>query len=288
MKVFVDSYKEMRKKDIRRLLPARKRDSHKGNYGKVLLLCGSTGFTGAAKLAARAALRAGSGLVYLGVPDAVYPIVASGLDEAIVFPLPCDNQGQFSLAAGKEILQKMDGKDAVLIGPGLGRSTELTQLLMLVLQNSNVPVVLDADGINGLAQHMDVLRSCTCPLIVTPHDGEFRRLCRHTDANRRRETVQLALELNGIVLRKGYRTLITDGTEVWRNTTGNPGMAVGGSGDVLSGILVSLIGQHVPPLEAAAMAAWIHGAAGDLAAEALGEYGMLPSDLIEAIPYILK
>jgi len=132
------------------------------------------------------------------------------------------------------------------------------------------------------------LRSCTCPLIVTPHDGEFRRLCRHTDANRRRETVQLALELNGIVLRKGYRTLITDGTEVWRNTTGNPGMAVGGSGDVLSGILVSLIGQHVPPLEAAAMAAWIHGAAGDLAAEALGEYGMLPSDLIEAIPYILK
>lgn len=288
MLVRVESYREMDKRDVRRLLPQRRRDTHKGDYGKVLLLCGSRGYTGAARLAAKAALRTGSGLVFLGVPEAVYPIVASGLEEPVVFPLPCDREGRFSLSAAGEILRRLPQMDAVLVGPGLGRSGELTQLLQLVLEQAEVPVVLDADGINGLAAHKDILRQRTCPLILTPHDGEFRRLCSPSGRSRREETVGLAKELGCTVLRKGYRTLVTDGKTVWRNTTGNPGMAVGGSGDVLSGILVSLLGQGVPAAEAAALGAWIHGAAGDLAASRLGEYGMLPSDLIESIPEIIK
>lgn len=273
---------------LRSALPVRPRNSHKGDYGKVLLLCGSTGFTGAARLAAGAALRTGSGLVYLGVPEAVYPIAACCAEEAVVFPLPCDDRGRFSLRAEEEILLRMKQADAVLLGPGLGRSDELTALLVRLLEECTVPLVLDADGINGLAAHKDVLRQCRCPLILTPHDGEFRRLFPEVTEDRREETVQAARDLSCILLRKGYRTLITDGQTVYRNHTGNPGMAVGGSGDVLSGILVSLLGQGVDPFRAAALGAWIHGAAGDRAAARLGEYGMLPSDLVEEIPAILK
>jgi len=281
-------YHQITEKDIRRYLPVRKRETHKGDYGKVLLLCGSTGFTGAARLAAKAAMRTGSGLVYLGVPEAVYPIVAAGVEEPVVFPLPCDAGGRFSAAATSEILERISQMDAVLVGPGLGRSEALTQLLCELVQHCGVPLVLDADGINGLRQHKHVWKDHACPMVLTPHDGEFARIYSGPRAERREEASILARELNAVVLRKGHRTLITDGRKVYRNSTGNPGMAKGGSGDVLSGILVSLLGQGVPPLEAAALAAWIHGAAGDLFAATLGEYGMLPSDMIDAIPMILK
>ena len=288
MKVTVQSYREMTETDVRRLLPVRPRESHKGDFGRVLLLCGSTGFTGAARLAARAAMRTGSGLVFLGVPEAVYPIVAAGLEEPVVFPLPCDEAGRLSEAAVQPILERIPQMDAVLFGPGLGRSDAILTLLCQFLRESRAPVVLDADGINCLQGHMDVLRKRTCPIILTPHDGEFARIYDGAPLGRYGETVALARESGCIVLRKGHRTLISDGTVTWRNRTGNPGMAKGGSGDVLSGILVSLLGQKVPPLEAAALAAWIHGAAGDRCAARLGEWGMLPSDLIEEIPMILK
>ena len=288
MKVTVQSYREMTEADVRRLLPVRPRESHKGDFGRVLLLCGSTGFTGAARLAARAAMRTGSGLVFLGVPEAVYPIVAAGLEEPVVFPLPCDEAGRLSEAAVQPILERLPQMDAVLFGPGLGRSEAILTLLRQILLESRVPIVLDADGINCLQGHMDVLRERTCPVILTPHDGEFARIYDGAPLGRYGETVALARESGCIVLRKGHRTLISDGTVTWRNRTGNPGMAKGGSGDVLSGILVSLLGQKVPPLEAAALAAWIHGAAGDRCAVRLGEWGMLPSDLIEEIPMILK
>ena len=288
MKVTVEQYWEMSRADVRRLLPVRPRESHKGDYGRVLLLCGSTGFTGAARLAAKAAMRTGSGLVYLGVPEAVYPIVAAGLEEPVVFPLPCDEVGRLSEAAATPILERLPQMDAVLFGPGLGRSEAVLPLLRLVLRESRGPVLLDADGINCLQGHKDVLRERTFPVILTPHDGEFARIYDGVPLGRYGETLALARETGCIVLRKGHRTLISDGTTTWRNRTGNPGMAKGGSGDVLSGILVSLLGQRVPPLEAAALAAWIHGSAGDRCADRLGEWGMLPSDLIEAIPMILK
>ena len=288
MNVMIEQYREMSQADVRRLLPVRPRESHKGDYGRVLLLCGSTGFTGAARLAAKAATRTGSGLVYLGVPEAVYSIVASGLEEPVVFPLPCDGAGRLSEDAAPAILERLPQMDAVLFGPGLGRSKAILPLLRLVLRESRGPVLLDADGINCLQGHKDVLRERTCPVILTPHDGEFARIYDGVPLGRYGETLALARETGCIVLRKGHRTLISDGTTTWRNRTGNPGMAKGGSGDVLSGILVSLLGQRVPPLEAAALAAWIHGSAGDRCADRLGEWGMLPSDLIEAIPMILK
>ena len=273
---------------LRLLLPPRRRDTHKGDYGRVLLLCGSEGLTGAARLAAKAALRTGSGLVYLGVPEKIYPIVAAFAGSEIVFPLPCDGAGRLSMAALPAIEKRLAGMDAVLLGPGLGRSEELTELVTAILKCCTSPLVLDADGINAVAGHIDVLRESACPLVLTPHDGEFIRLGGDPRADdRTAEAMDMAARTQSVVLLKGCRTIITDGENVYRNFTGNPGMATGGSGDVLGGILVSLLGQHIMPLEAAAAAAYLHGAAGDLAAAERGEYGLLPEDMIEALPRLL-
>ena len=240
-------------------------------------------------LAARAALRTGSGIVYLGVPEAIYSICAGACASAVVFPLACDEDGKFSLSSFQELEKRLSGMDAVLFGCGVGQSEELWLLLKWLFLNCRVPLVLDADGINLLAQHMDVLRGSKCPVILTPHDGEFRRLGGDPKANDRvGEAMRFALDTGTILLLKGHRTIITDGQNVYRNTTGNPGMATGGSGDVLSGVIVSLLGQHVMPLEAAAAGAWLHGAAGDLAAREIGEYGMIPEDIIERLPRLLR
>ncbi len=273
---------------VDRLLPVRDREAHKGNFGKILLLCGSVGFTGAAALAARAALRTGSGLIYLGVPDTVYPILAGKLDEPMVFPLPSDGCGRLSALAAPEILWRLKSCDACLIGPGLGRADDIREIVEAVLGRFTGPVVLDADGLNAVDGHIDVLRGAGCPLVLTPHEGEFARLGGDLTLGREAAAVQMARDTGAVVLLKGHRTLITDGERMYRNTTGNPGMATGGSGDVLSGILTSLLGQGIAPLEAAAAAAWIHGAAGDRCAEAMGEYGLTPGDMIEAIPRLLK
>ena len=274
---------------IKTLLPVRPRQAHKGNFGKVLLLCGSEGLAGAAMLAAKAALRTGSGLVYLGVPRAIYPSVASGCASAIVFPLPCDRDGKFDFSACVKLDEKLADMDAVLFGPGVGRSEGIFQLTEYLLQTCRAPLVLDADGINAVAGHIDLLRGSSCPIVLTPHDGEFRRLGGNPQAKDRvREAMRVAHETGTILLLKDHRTISTDGENVYRNTTGNPGMATGGSGDVLSGIIVSLLGQRVMPLEAAAAGAWVHGAAGDIAAREIGEYGMIPEDMIERIPRLLR
>ena len=271
---------------IRRLLPRRERDTHKGDYGKILLLCGSRGFTGAAALAARGALRTGAGLVYLAVPESIYAIESVKLTEPVVLPLP-EEEGMLceaSLAKIGELLPKMD---AVLFGSGSGIGPGTEKVLEFLLKNAECPLVLDADGITLAARHKDILRDRLAPTILTPHDGEFARL-KPIDAPRPEQTMAMARELGAVLLRKGHRTLITDGWGCWENQTGNPGMATGGSGDVLSGIILSLLGQGLPPMEAAAAGAWLHGAAGDLAAERLGEYGMLPGDLVEELPRLLK
>jgi len=270
------------------LLPVRDRFAHKGDFGKVLLLCGSVGYTGAAAMAARAALRTGSGLIFLGVPEAVYPILAAKLDEPIVFPLPDDGFGRLSEEALPEILWRLRGCDACLAGPGLGQSDGVRAIIAGLL-GGKVPLVLDADGINVLSGHIDLLRGAACPVVVTPHEGEFRRLGGELDALSRQEAAErLASDAGCVVLLKGHETVVTDGKETYVNRTGNPGMATGGSGDVLAGILVSLLGQGAPLLEGAAAAAWIHGSAGDLCAAEIGEYGLTPGDMIRAIPRLLK
>ena len=269
------------------ILPDRDPWAHKGSFGKVLLLCGSVGFTGAAALSAKAALRTGSGLVYLGVPQSIYAIEAVKLDEAIVFPLP-DENGMLSPNSADEVEKRMAQMDAVLIGPGLGQSAGVLAVVSRVLHKFPGPVVLDADGINVLSMHRDILRGRVGPTIITPHDVEFTRLGGCICNDRADAAAVLARDLGCIVLLKGHRTVITDGNDCYINQTGNPGMAVGGSGDVLSGIIVSLLGQGIAPLDAAACGAWIHGAAGDLCAQELGQYGMLPSDMVQKLPRLLK
>ena len=265
------------------MLPKRPEDAHKGDCGRILLLCGSRGYTGAAALAAMGALRSGAGLVYLGVPECIYAIEAIKLTEPIVFPLP-DQCGMLSSEAKNEIMQLLERMDAVLIGPGLGQSAGVEQIVCAVLERFNGPVVLDADGINVMVKHMDIIRSRTTPTILTPHPGEYRRLC----YEREQTPQQMAAHLGAIVVLKGHNTLITDGINTYQNQTGNAGMAVGGSGDVLSGIITAFLGQGMSPLDAAACGVYVHGAAGDICRNELGQLSMLPTDMLGVLPRILK
>lgn len=269
------------------LLPDRNPWGHKGNFGKLLLLCGSRGYTGAAFFAAMGALRSGAGLVFLGVPESIYGIEAVKLNEPVIFPLP-DESGRLSADAVPEILTRLPQMDAVLVGPGLGQSEGTLAVVRAVLEKAECPVIVDADGINVLSAHRDLLRGRKSPTILTPHDGEFARLGGVIGEDRMAAAAALAEELGCTVLLKGHETCITDGTDGYLNPTGNPGMAVGGSGDVLAGVITALLGAGLPPLEAAACGAWLHGAAGDRCAAELGQYGMLPTDMLSALPRLMK
>ncbi len=267
-----------------RWLPKRLSHSHKGDYGRILLLCGAEGYTGAPVLAARAAARTGAGLIYLGVPRLVYPIVASNLIEPVVFPLP-DHNGMLCEDAIPEILLRLKRMDACLIGCGLGRSVGVEAVVRQVLVHATCPVILDADGINVLSGHMDIVRDAACPVILTPHEGEFLRMG-GDPTNRLESAKKLSRELGATVLLKGHETLIC-GKGCYKNATGNPGMATGGSGDVLAGIIVALLGQGLTPTKAAALGAWIHGSAGDLCAACYGQMSMIPSDLVDMLTRLL-
>lgn len=269
------------------LLPERDLNGHKGSFGKLLLLCGSMGYTGAPALAAMGALRCGAGLVYLAVPESIYAIEAVKMTEPIIFPL-ADQDGKLAEAAISDIESLLRGKHAILIGPGLGISDGTSAVLSFVLQHYSGPIIIDADGITLLNKHKHLLRGRTSPTILTPHEGEFTRIGGKLTGDRAFDALQIAKELGAIVLLKGHNTIITDGEHTYINPTGNPGMATGGSGDVLAGIITALIGQGLPALEAAACGAWIHGAAGDICAKEIGQYGMLPSDMLNVLPRLLK
>ena len=280
-------YHNLDHNQVLKILPDRPDNGHKGTFGKILLLCGSRGYTGAAALAAMGALRTGAGLVYLGVPESIYDIEAVKLTEPVIIPLS-DDKGTYSPEAIDQILGLMKGKDAVLVAPGIGQTEGAYTVVKAVLQNFSGPVVLDADGINVMAAHKDILRERTAPTILTPHDGEFIRFGGVLSDDRIESALGLALDLGVVVLLKGHRTVITDGRKSYVNTTGNPGMATGGSGDVLAGVITSLLGQGVAPLEAAACGSWLHGAAGDICARDIGQYGMLPTDMVNVLPRLLK
>ncbi len=278
---------QLNEKQIADILPVRRCDSHKGDFGRVLLLCGSVGYTGAAALSAMGALRTGAGLVYLGVPKRIYAIEAAKLTEAIVFPLP-DMDGKLSEKALREILKKLENMDAVLIGPGIGQSEGTMSVLQGVLTYAKCPVIVDADGINLLSRHMDILRQRHDATILTPHEGEFARLGGDVSKGRIPAAVAFAQEYGCILCLKGHETVITDGRECYVNPTGNPGMAVGGSGDVLAGMVASLCGQGIAPLLATACSAWLHGAAGDICAREIGQYAMLPTDMLNVLGRLMK
>lgn len=278
---------ELNHEEVLRRLPDRDPWGHKGNFGKLLLLCGSRGYTGAAYLAAMGALRTGAGLVFLGVPESIYAIEAVKLNEPVVFPLP-DLDGKLSTQAVPEILKRLPQMDAVLVGCGLGQSDGTLAVVKAVLENAKCPVVLDADGINVLGPHKNILRGRNGSTILTPHDGEFTRFGGVIGEDRMASAAAYARQWNATVLLKGHRTCVTDGKTGYINTTGNPGMATGGSGDVLAGIITALLGFGLAPVEAAACGAWLHGAAGDLCAGELGQYGMLPTDMLPRLPGLLK
>ena len=228
--------------------------------------------------------------MFLGVPRAVYPIVAAGADEPVVFPLCDDGGGRLSRDAMDIVLQHLKSCDACLIGPGLGRSREISEIVCSVIGESEVPLVIDADGINALCGNINILRDRRCPVILTPHDVEFARLGGDPAPGIRVMAARdFAVAHGCVLLLKGHRTVVAapDG-RIAINTTGNAGMAKGGSGDVLAGMITSLLGQGMAPFEAAYCAAWLHGRAGDLCADRLGQFAMTPSDMVMSIPETLK
>jgi len=270
-------------------LPPRKADAHKGDFGRALLVGGSRGMSGAVALAGMAALRSGAGLVTLAVPDACLETVASFEPSYMTAPLVCDEAGRLRREAETEIGRLASLADCVACGPGLGRSPSLNELVLRLYETLPQPLVLDADGLNALAAAGDRGASASAPRILTPHPGEFRRLAGEPGARWSREelcqrAVDLAGRRNWVLVVKGHRTLVTDGTRVTYNTTGNPGMATGGSGDVLTGVIAALAGQGLGPFQAAQLGVHVHGQAGDLAAAQLGQTSLIARDLIAFLP----
>lgn len=270
-------------------LPRRDRESHKGDYGRVNILAGSVGYTGAPCLAAAGALRTGAGLVSVGVPGAVYPIVAAKLLCAMPYPL---GQGpRLTSDVLEEAVERCRDKDAVAVGPGLGNDPFTFELVRRLTRRLTCPLVLDADGINALAGHIDVLDSRRRWLtVLTPHLGEFARLLgREVGLDRAAEAQDFATAHGCYLVLKGHASLVAcpDGS-IYVNQTGNPGMATGGSGDVLTGMCAGLLAQGLEPREAITAAVYLHGLAGDLAARALGEYAMTAEDLLNYLPQALR
>ena len=272
---------------VRSLMPRRDPAGHKGTFGKAYLLGGSVGYTGAPVLCAAAAERSGCGLVFLGVPESVWPAAAVKCWGAMPHPLP-ERDGRLSPDAEEEIRRRAAGCDAVAIGCGMGRGEE-SDLLLRRLLTVEKPLVLDADGINALEGHIDTLSRRTCATVLTPHDGELARIGGDMTAPREASAAAFAAAHGVYLARKGHRTLVAapDG-RLAVNTTGNDGMAKGGSGDILTGLLTGLLAQGMEPFAACCAAVWLHGRAGDLAAEEKGRRGMTPLDIIEMLPYALK
>jgi len=244
---------------------------------------------GAAALTARGALRSGAGLVTVATADAIEPVVAAKLDCAMTLPLPAAAPGVIASAAVAPALAKAETVDVVGVGPGLGTHLETRNFLAGLLRGLPCPLVLDADGLNLAGQGLlDLLRDLESPKILTPHPGEMSRLLgttvRAVQCDRRAAAVEAARRLRAVVILKGADSVVTDGASVSINETGNPGMATGGTGDVLTGVVVALLGQGLKPLEAARLGAHVHGRAGDLAAESKGIVSMTAWDLADHLP----
>ena len=269
-------------------LPARDLEGHKGSYGRVLVVAGSRGMTGAAVLCASAALRGGAGLVFLAVPETVLPIVAAANPCYLTVPLPDDGRGRHTAAAVAPLLDEAAKADVVVCGPGLGKGPAVSELVATLVARTGKPLVLDADGLNALGHPPAALWQRPAPTVLTPHPGEFARLLGTDTAtvqqDRAGRAVPFAEAFRVVLVLKGHGTLVTDGRRLYQNPTGNPGMATGGTGDVLAGLIGALIGQGLEPFAAAQLGVWLHGRAGDLARDDLGEVSLIASDLLDYLP----
>lgn len=264
-------------------------DSNKGTLGSLLCICGSYGMAGAAIMAGKAALRCGIGLLKIAVPKSIYPVCATNILESVYYPLEETSNGVISSKNTDFLLEMCEKSSAVVIGCGLSVCDDTKNLVQSVITNCEKPLVIDADALNCICNKPEILKNLKAPAIITPHPGEMARLLHSTpktvNSNRENTAIDFAKEFGVVTVLKGAGTIIAspDG-EVYINHTGNSGMATGGSGDVLSGIIGSLLAQGAAPINAAAAGVFLHGTIGDLAAEKLGKISMLPTDMIDMIP----
>lgn len=273
---------------IRSLIRPRDENSHKGDYGRLLIIAGSRGMSGAAYMSAQSALRSGAGLITLACCESIHPVLETKTTEVMTLPLE-DYEGHIAAEAADALLPQLDRADAILIGPGIGRTDDVAEIVRFVLKNSRVPVIVDADAINAVAQDRSILSECACDLLFTPHVMEMSRLSgldvSYIEENRIEVSREFAEENGAALLLKGRFTVVTaPELTQYINITGNPGMATGGSGDVLSGIIAAFAARGIPVSEAAAAAAYIHGMAGDIAAEKFGEEAMSAGDILDSLP----
>jgi NAD(P)H-hydrate epimerase len=273
-------------------LPLRAPDSHKGNFGHALVVGGSRGMSGSISLTGLATLRSGAGLVTLAVPRAIQDVVA-GFNPSYMTRGIASASEHMAKAAADEVLALAEGMTVLALGPGLSRAPGVADFVARLYRDVKQPMVVDADALVALAEHIDLLAQTTAVRVLTPHPGEFARLTRTKpaadDASRTLAAGELASASGStsaptIVVLKGHHTIITDGSRYALNQTGNPGMATGGTGDVLTGIITALLAQGLAPFDAARLGVHIHGLAGDLAAEKLGQVSLIASDLIDYLP----
>lgn len=266
--------------------PSRAADAHKGSFGRVTIIAGSRGMSGAAVLSGLGALRGGAGLVYVAVPDAIVSAVAGIEPSYLVIPLPDDDRGRIAEGARAVLEETLPQQSAVAVGPGLGQTDQTAKLVRELYETVRSPLVVDADGLNVLAEGIGDLNAAG-PRILTPHPGEFARLIDSdvatVESDREQLAAGFATEHQVVLVLKGHRTIITDGARVAVNTTGNNGMSTGGSGDVLTGLITALLAQGMPPFEAAQLGAHLHGLAGDIARDELSAPGMIASDLASSL-----
>lgn len=274
------------------LIAKRNDNSHKGTYGRVAIIAGSRGMTGAPFLSSQGALRTGSGLVYTIIPESLETVMSIKLTEAIIRPIKDKDTGHFLKDSIEPIIKEVKEMDCIALGPGIGVDKDRIQLVSEIIRDTKVPMVVDADGINCIAENIEILNQGKGPIIITPHPGEMARLLnkdiQEIEKNRQYYSQYISEKYNIIVVLKGNKTIVTSPEgQTYINKTGNPGMATAGSGDVLTGIIASLLGQRLDPFDAAKLGVYLHGLAGDITRDRLGEYGMIASDIIEAIPYAI-
>ncbi|MCK8826178.1 NAD(P)H-hydrate dehydratase [Natroniella acetigena] len=277
---------------VKQNLVSRKQNTHKGDYGRLLIVAGSQGMTGAAMLVAQASLRVGAGLVTVGIPSSLNHILESKLVEAMTYPLAETEQVTLALEAEQQIEELLDGKDLLAIGPGLGQGEQLTTLIYNLLNTVNIPLVIDADGLNAI-QDLELLAQREAPTVLTPHPGELARLVGLTVEQIEEDRIGLASKLarqyQVVLVLKGAQTIVATPTgQVYLNLTGNAGLATGGSGDLLTGMIAGLAVQGLELVTATLIAVYLHGFAGDLAKDKLTEYSLIPSDLLDYLPQAIK
>lgn len=281
------------KNEFRSLFPPRPKTSHKGDFGRLLILSGSIAYPGAPYLVSMGALRAGAGLITLGVPRSLYPILALKLAEVMPFPLPQTRSGTLSLKGEKSVRDLIKGKDVIALGPGLARHPETEKLVRRIVASIDGPLVIDADGLNALQGAKKLIAKLGPNAVLTPHPGEAARMTGNPvpddDRGRMRFAREWTARYRSVLVLKGHHTLVASRSHgVYLNRTGNPGLATGGSGDILTGILAAFLGQRLEPFQAAKAAVFLHGLAADMALPEFGEISLIPTDILKYLPQAFK